>query len=75
MAPGAVLLLGATVLLQSASLREAVTVSAPVYPWIVFWAGLLNIEWVLVASLLYLRKTRLPLEAKKATGVGELVQA
>jgi diguanylate cyclase (GGDEF)-like protein len=40
-APGAVLLLGATVILQSASLREAVTVSAPVYPWIVFGAGLL----------------------------------
>jgi len=40
-APGAVLLLGATVVLQSASLREAVTVSAPVYPWIVFGAGLL----------------------------------
>jgi diguanylate cyclase (GGDEF)-like protein len=36
-----VLLLGATVILQSASLREAVTVSAPVYPWIVFGAGLL----------------------------------
>jgi len=34
-------LLGATVILQSASLREAVTVSAPVYPWIVFGAGLL----------------------------------
>ena len=41
MAPGALLLLGATVVLQSASLREAVTVSAPVYPWIVFGAGLL----------------------------------
>jgi len=40
-APGALLLLGATVVLQSASLREAVTVSAPVYPWIVFGAGLL----------------------------------
>jgi ABC-type transport system involved in cytochrome c biogenesis permease subunit len=25
-------------------------------PWWVFWAGLVNIEWVLIASILYLRK-------------------
>jgi ABC-type transport system involved in cytochrome c biogenesis permease subunit len=25
-------------------------------PWWVFWAGLLNLEWVLIASILYLRK-------------------
>ena len=25
-------------------------------PWWVFWAGLLNIEWVLIGSMLYLRK-------------------
>jgi len=35
------LLLGATVILQSASLRETVAVFAPVYPWIIFGVGLL----------------------------------
>jgi len=29
-------------------------------PWWVFWAGLINIEYVLVCSLLYLNKTRVP---------------
>ena len=41
MAPGAVLLLGATVILQSASLRETVAALPPVYPWVVFGVGLL----------------------------------
>jgi len=36
-----VLLLGATVALQSASLREAVAAFAPVYPWAVFGTGIL----------------------------------
>jgi ABC-type transport system involved in cytochrome c biogenesis permease subunit len=27
-------------------------------PWAIFWCGLMNIEWVIVASILYLRKTR-----------------
>jgi hypothetical protein len=36
-----VLLLGATVVLQSASLRETVAAFAPVYPWLVFGAGIL----------------------------------
>jgi diguanylate cyclase (GGDEF)-like protein len=36
-----VLLLGATVILQAASLREAVAAFAPVYPWAVFGGGLL----------------------------------
>jgi len=40
-APGAVLLLGATVILQSASLRETVAALPPVYPWVVFGVGLL----------------------------------
>ena len=35
------LLLGATVILQSASLRETVAAFAPVYPWVVFGTGLL----------------------------------
>jgi len=35
------LLLGATVVLQSASLRETVAAFAPVYPWLVFGAGIL----------------------------------
>lgn len=35
------LLLGATVILQAASLREAVAAFAPVYPWAVFGGGLL----------------------------------
>ena len=39
--PGAVLLLGATVILQSASLRETVAALPPVYPWVVFGVGLL----------------------------------
>jgi hypothetical protein len=25
-------------------------------PWWVFWAGLINLEWVLVASILYLHR-------------------
>jgi ABC-type transport system involved in cytochrome c biogenesis permease subunit len=29
-------------------------------PWWVFWAGLINIEYVLVCSILYLNKTRVP---------------
>jgi ABC-type transport system involved in cytochrome c biogenesis permease subunit len=29
-------------------------------PWWVFWAGLINIEYVLVCSLLYLNKSRVP---------------
>src|SRR5262249_29262638 len=37
----AVLLLGVTVILQSASIREAVATSAPVYSWVVFCAGIL----------------------------------
>lgn len=41
MGPGAVLLLGATVILQSASLRETVAALPPVYPWVVFGVGLL----------------------------------
>ncbi len=41
MGPGAVLLLGATVILQSASLRETVTALPPAYPWVVFGVGLL----------------------------------
>jgi ABC-type transport system involved in cytochrome c biogenesis permease subunit len=32
-------------------------------PWWVFWAGLINIEWVLVASMIYLRKTHLPAQS------------
>jgi ABC-type transport system involved in cytochrome c biogenesis permease subunit len=46
-------------------------------PWWVFWAGLLNIEWVLVASLIYLRKTQGSVELIKAasTPIEELVQA
>jgi len=36
-----VLLLGATVILQSASLRETVTALPPAYPWVVFGVGLL----------------------------------
>jgi len=36
-----VLLLGAMVILQSASLRETVAAFAPVYPWVVFGMGLL----------------------------------
>jgi ABC-type transport system involved in cytochrome c biogenesis permease subunit len=28
-------------------------------PWWVFWAGLLNVEWVIIASMLYLRKVSL----------------
>jgi len=36
-----VLLLGATVILQSASLRETVAALPPVYPWVVFGVGLL----------------------------------
>jgi len=35
------LLLGATVVLQSASLRDTVAAFAPVYPWIIFGVGLL----------------------------------
>jgi diguanylate cyclase (GGDEF)-like protein len=35
------LLLGVTVVLQAASLRETVAVFAPVYPWIIFGVGLL----------------------------------
>ena len=35
------LLLGATVILQSASLRETVAAFAPVYPWVIFGVGLL----------------------------------
>ena len=35
------LLLGATVVLQSASLRATIAAFAPVYPWIVFGAGIL----------------------------------
>ena len=35
------LLLGATVILQSASLRETVAALPPVYPWVVFGVGLL----------------------------------
>ncbi len=35
------LLLGATVVLQSASIRAAVAASAPVYSWIIFGAGIL----------------------------------
>ena len=35
------MLLGATVVLQSASLRETVAAFAPVYPWLVFGAGIL----------------------------------
>jgi ABC-type transport system involved in cytochrome c biogenesis permease subunit len=44
-------------------------------PWWVFWAGLLNIEWVLVASLIYLRKTRASVDEIKAAPIEELVQA
>jgi ABC-type transport system involved in cytochrome c biogenesis permease subunit len=29
-------------------------------PWWVFWAGLINVEWVLVASIIYLRRTQSP---------------
>jgi diguanylate cyclase (GGDEF)-like protein len=36
-----VLLLGVTVILQSASIREAVETSAPVYSWVIFFAGIL----------------------------------
>jgi len=36
-----VLLLGVTVILQSASIREAVETSAPVYSWVIFCAGIL----------------------------------
>jgi len=36
-----VLLLGATVVLQSASLRATITAFAPVYPWLAFGAGIL----------------------------------
>jgi len=36
-----VLLLGVTVILQSASIREAVATSAPVYSWVIFCAGIL----------------------------------
>jgi diguanylate cyclase (GGDEF)-like protein len=36
-----VLLLGVTVILQSASIREAVATSAPVYSWVIFGAGIL----------------------------------
>jgi len=39
--PGAVLLLGVTVILQSGSIREAVETSAPVYSWVIFCAGIL----------------------------------
>jgi len=35
-----VLLLGVTVILQSASIREAVATSAPVYSWVIFCAGI-----------------------------------
>ena len=35
------LLLGVTVILQSASIREAVATSAPVYSWVIFCAGIL----------------------------------
>ena len=35
------LLLGATVILKSASIREAVATSAPVYSWVIFIAGIL----------------------------------
>lgn len=35
------LLLGVTVILQSASIREAVATSAPVYSWVIFGAGIL----------------------------------
>jgi len=35
------LLLGATVVLKSASIREAVATSAPVYSWVIFGAGIL----------------------------------
>ena len=35
------LLLGATVILQSASMREAVATSAPVYSWVIFGVGIL----------------------------------
>ena len=34
------LLLGVTVILQSASIREAVATSAPVYSWVIFCAGI-----------------------------------
>jgi diguanylate cyclase (GGDEF)-like protein len=36
-----VLLLGATVILQSASMRAAVATSAPVYSWVIFGVGIL----------------------------------
>jgi diguanylate cyclase (GGDEF)-like protein len=36
-----VLLLGATVVLQTASIREAVATSAPVYSWVIFGVGIL----------------------------------
>jgi diguanylate cyclase (GGDEF)-like protein len=36
-----VLLLGVTVILQSASIREAVATSAPVYSWVIFGVGIL----------------------------------
>jgi diguanylate cyclase (GGDEF)-like protein len=36
-----VLLLGATVVLQTASMREAVATSAPVYSWVIFGVGIL----------------------------------
>ena len=35
------LLLGATVILKSASIREGVATSAPVYSWVIFIAGIL----------------------------------
>ncbi len=35
------MLLGATVVLKSASIREAVATSAPVYSWVIFGAGIL----------------------------------
>ena len=35
------MLLGVTVILQSASIREAVATSAPVYSWVIFCAGIL----------------------------------
>lgn len=45
-------------------------------PWMAFWAGLLNLEWVLIASMVYLRKTEqgaTPEREGVEVGRGEMV--
>jgi diguanylate cyclase (GGDEF)-like protein len=78
-----VLLLGVTVLLQPAPIREAVAASAPVYSWVIFCAGIL-LGWrfkrrQLVVALVVLFAAERAIALLPATGpsapVGDVVYA